>query len=870
MEHLASRRYCVRHHHFKGCMGVRFSGVLLGKPSRATVQRCRSNRACLRDWIRETFASFLIIIQRIGDVEMGFVRLFAAVVALGVSSWISTAAPSIAQNAEAATAPGEGGHAAQQLAVQPLRFREVPGRVELTGELIAKPRTGPQLAQPGPFAQQVAPAVQQVAAEALAPYAAVGGIEFSDGSAHVIRVPAHKSEGQVAAELMATGAFEYVHPNYRVFHTGACVNDARFDDQWHHAPEHLDSCAGWSIFGGDPRVSVAIVDTGVDVAHTDLDDRALDGYNSSTGRFESEGGDIADTGSHGTQVAGMAAGEGGNGFGISGSAPDISYRPVRASQNGQSAELADLINGALTAIRQGDRAANVSFSGGDTQGARDAGAEAKLLGGLLVWAAGNSTEEMTVGNRDDDDLIVVGATDMTGGLASFSNFGRYVDLTAPGDDVFTSTVGGGFSSVYGTSFATPIVTGIAGLIFSADPSLTPDEVEQILKNSIDDLGEPGVDDQFGYGRINTAKVVEQLEIATVSDVFPVEDSVPSASIDPQAWSDIEGADVVANPFDAPADPFALALQGGDAIATIPTDASAVEDTLTVSFDVLPRNTEPSDRLEVSLPPFFGEPIGSVEAGDLSTERFTRVRFGVPNRPRLFGIQARFEALGSGDDEWLIDNVRFGRFNGLASAPLVDDFEGELDTVLRWDIAGSLPAFPSGGAVPGQIIARRFSESSLLQSFPIDLENADVAQGVEVIAEASGDSAGDLVVQMQRGDGAFVDVLRVPAAHASQFDAFAAILPQDVLTDGSPLRVQLENASGGFWLLEQLALGIEVDAPCSPADTAPPFGTVNGDDVTAFLAAFGSGGQPADLADPKGVLDGADVNAFITAFGAGCP
>jgi PKD repeat protein len=169
-----------------------------------------------------------------------------------------------------------------------------------------------------------------------------------------------------------------------------------------------------------------------------------------------------------------------------------------------NAWLSDIQDAARTSIESGDKVASVSYSGCDDNSNLTTASYIKSIGGLLVWAAGNDGRYPDFGNRDADDLIVVGATDEGDGSAWFSAWGPFVDLVAPGVNVLTTDAGNDSSYVYasGTSFSTPLTAGLIGLIWSADSTLTPDEVENILKQGTDDLGSSGIDDVFGYGRIN--------------------------------------------------------------------------------------------------------------------------------------------------------------------------------------------------------------------------------------------------------------------------------------------------------------------------------------------------------------------------------
>ncbi|WP_300284965.1 Ig-like domain-containing protein [Nitrosomonas sp.] len=106
-----------------------------------------------------------------------------------------------------------------------------------------------------------------------------------------------------------------------------------------------------------------------------------------------------------------------------------------------------------------------------------------------------------------DAIVVASATDSNDARASWSSYGPYVDVAAPGVSIYTTTNGGGYAYVSGTSFSSPIVAAATALLFSINPDLTPADIDQILATTSEDLGDPGFDQIFGNGRINAANAV---------------------------------------------------------------------------------------------------------------------------------------------------------------------------------------------------------------------------------------------------------------------------------------------------------------------------------------------------------------------------
>jgi hypothetical protein len=126
------------------------------------------------------------------------------------------------------------------------------------------------------------------------------------------------------------------------------------------------------------------------------------------------------------------------------------------------------------------------------------------------------------GNRNDD-VMIVGASDQNDLIASFSNRGSLVDLVAPGVAVYTTSNAGdtSYAAVSGTSFACPITAGLCGLVWSRNPTLSPAQVEQIIRSTCKDLGTAGLDDVYGYGRIDVNAAILNTPPNTGDTVAPV-------------------------------------------------------------------------------------------------------------------------------------------------------------------------------------------------------------------------------------------------------------------------------------------------------------------------------------------------------------
>jgi hypothetical protein len=140
-------------------------------------------------------------------------------------------------------------------------------------------------------------------------------------------------------------------------------------------------------------------------------------------------------------------------------------------------------------------------------------------GGVVTMSAGNNSTVYTT--ADNPYILVVSATDSADNLASWSNRGSNLDLASPGVSIITTNNGGGYGSWSGTSFSAPIVAGVAGLVLSANPALSAAEVQDVLKQSADDLGTAGWDGTYGWGRVNAERAV-----SLAGGVLPPADTTP--------------------------------------------------------------------------------------------------------------------------------------------------------------------------------------------------------------------------------------------------------------------------------------------------------------------------------------------------------
>ena len=376
--------------------------------------------------------------------------------------------------------------AAQSPEPQPL-FVNVPDQHEFSGRMIARP------VQDDPAARAAARA--EVESWVI--------LEYPEVDELILEVPPGLDENSFAAQLLASGDWEYVHPDWICYPLGV-PNDPNYGSQWHHVT--IDSAAAWDLIHDAPGRIASWTDTGVDLNHPDLAANLIPGYNAVENLAQSAGGTMQDINGHGTLTGGTIGAIGNNGIGVAGACWNISLMPVRVSNDpGGGAYLSDLTEGARWAVDNGASTISASYTGVQDPSIQTTGAYIRSQGGLYFYAADNYGTNHS--GFDWADVVVVGATDQGDNLAWFSSYGLAIDLVAPGVDIWTTALGGGYNKYSGTSLSTPLANGVAALAWAANPYLSSNEIENRLYASCDDLGAPGNDNTFGWGRVNLNNTV---------------------------------------------------------------------------------------------------------------------------------------------------------------------------------------------------------------------------------------------------------------------------------------------------------------------------------------------------------------------------
>ncbi|MPZ16152.1 MAG: S8 family serine peptidase, partial [Chloroflexi bacterium] len=306
-------------------------------------------------------------------------------------------------------------------------------------------------------------------------------------------------ERETVAALSANPSVLWAHPNF-VRRIQATPNDPSFPSQW--GLQRIQAPLAWDFATGARSVVVAVLDTGVDLNHPDLQGRLVPGRN-----IVNPGAPPQDDSSHGTHAAGTIAAIRNNSLGIAGVASGVSIMPIKVLEADGSGTDTDVAAGIRWATDNGARVINMSFGGPEPSDLVDeALSYATARGVVFVVAAGNEGGSALRYPAATEPSIAVGATTETDGRASFSNFGSWVDLGAPGVNILSTSWSAGTSTyraASGTSMAAPHVAGVIGLLLSVKPDLTISEIDTILKYTVDPVAGEGI----GAGRLNAARAV---------------------------------------------------------------------------------------------------------------------------------------------------------------------------------------------------------------------------------------------------------------------------------------------------------------------------------------------------------------------------
>jgi thermitase len=367
-------------------------------------------------------------------------------------------------------------------------------------ELLVKPRSG---AAPGAFGK----ALDQAGAKQIGVVPELG--------VRIVHVNA-ANRGRALSSLRGAAGIAFAEPNGLTPSAEVVPNDAWWVSQFSQRQTHTDKA--WGLTEGTPNVKIAVLDSGVDLSQPDLTDNLLPGRD-----FYNNDSNPSDDNGHGTVAAGVAAGRSDNGIGIAGYCGRCSILPVKISGADGNATWSAMASGLTWAADQGARVINLSFAGSSgSSTVQSAVKYAHDHGAVITVSAGNYGTSSPTYPAAYSGALAVAAVTSSDARSSYSNYGSWVQLAAPGTNYATARTNTTplFTEFAGTSSAAPAVAGIAGLAFSYSPSATNTQLEQALESG-------AVANSFSqYGRVDAWGALSALGATSPTATAPLNGGAP--------------------------------------------------------------------------------------------------------------------------------------------------------------------------------------------------------------------------------------------------------------------------------------------------------------------------------------------------------
>jgi len=315
-------------------------------------------------------------------------------------------------------------------------------------------------------------------------------------------------------------------------------NDPSYNSSTQWNLFQVNASQAWNVSTGSSSVSVAIVDDAVEITHNDLSgvtwtnpgEIANNGIDDDNNGYidDVNGYDVANDDNdpnpdnpissfdHGTHVAGIACASTNNNVGVASIGHNVSMIPVKATTSATA--VTHGYEGVIYAVSVGADVINMSWGGsGSSTTAQNIITYANNQGSLLVAAAGNDNVSSVFYPAGYTEVIAVASTTFGDSKSSFSNYGSWIDISAPGSAIYSTIPGNSYGTKQGTSMASPMVAGLAGLMLSLNPSLLPSDVKSCLLSSADNIdgANPSYIGDLGAGRINAEEAMNCIN-ATLS------------------------------------------------------------------------------------------------------------------------------------------------------------------------------------------------------------------------------------------------------------------------------------------------------------------------------------------------------------------
>lgn len=350
----------------------------------------------------------------------------------------------------------------------------------------------------------------------------------------------------VASKLKNDKNIEWAEPRF-VYETTYTPNDPSYPSQQYGLTK-IQAELAWDISKGDTSIVIGIIDTGVDWDHPDLAANIFRNWNEIPDNGIDDDGNgyiddirgwdfgglvgipdndpVEDKPEHGTHVAGIASAVTDNGVGVASIGFNSKILPVKTAQDDQrnsqgQAYIVYGFEGIVYASDNGAKVINCSWGGGGFSMFGQAVIDYAISkGSLVVAAAGNSNSIEEFYPAAYKGVFSVASTTSTDAKSSFSNYGRYIDVSAPGSSIYNTYQNDTYATLSGTSMASPLVAGLAALTFAQFPAYNPIQIGQQIRVNSDDLNtiNPSYVDLLGYGRINAYRTLSNVNSKSVRAV----------------------------------------------------------------------------------------------------------------------------------------------------------------------------------------------------------------------------------------------------------------------------------------------------------------------------------------------------------------
>ena len=329
----------------------------------------------------------------------------------------------------------------------------------------------------------------------------------------IIKLSDEANQDLVKNELLKTGLFKIVEPNYILESDYNIVSvpskkiipdDESFKKQYYLNETKVTNA--WLLSIGSGNIPIAVLDSGADYLNSDISERLLPCTSYVDNSFSCQ-----DNFGHGTQVISIIAAKPDNGLGTAGITWLNPILPVKISNEEGIATVSTLISGLDHAVKSSAKIAVISLSTEKESEILKQAVEDAIQNGLLIISSGGNTGKEEIRYPAGyDGVIGVGSVNSKEQISDFSNTGSHIKIVSPGEKILVPVLNQNkLELVNGTSFSAPQVAGIAALIWALRPTYTNKDIEKLLLTTADDLGEPGYDTVYGYGLVNADTAIKR-------------------------------------------------------------------------------------------------------------------------------------------------------------------------------------------------------------------------------------------------------------------------------------------------------------------------------------------------------------------------